>query len=512
MKKILSLLLAAIMLLSLFSFTALAEEPIKISLYYSDNSTLPYKEDWRVISYLEEKFNVDLVFEPIPMTDYSTKVATELANQGDGTPDVILGTSTAGGNAAIALNGGAYAVNTNPEWTPNFNARVAEFGLEQSVDMLKLGDGNLYYLPQLFDKPFYDGGLIMRQDYLEAKHFAAPKTFEDLHQILLAYKADYPDSIPLTSIVNIYVLQRMSMPSFGISVGRSTSTGTRVLSWDYENQKYFAGALSDQYKEYIRFFSQMYKEGLIDPEFTQDDAAATRKLATGLSMAVYGYYDQIGGWEGASEIEGLKLQMYPSLEGPAGAHHQPKSSVGNGILFTAKAMQRPDFEQVVRKIDEVFFSEEGAKVWCLGVEGEQYTEVDGKVVFSDEIMAHENQEGIYKFMQNAYGCGCDGTQVVWYNAREMTKYDENYSQINAAVASMDNVIQYVPAAPAFDDEAAEEAAMLQTALADEFFKWDDAFMRGNKDIDADWAEYEQALKDKGIDEFLDLYNQYNKYQ
>ena len=512
MKRTLALLLSAMLMLSLCSFAAYAEEPIKISIYYSDNSTLPYKDDWRVISYLEEKFNVDMVFEPIPMTDYGTKVTNVLTNQGDDTPDVILGTSTAGGNAALALAGAAYAVDTNPDWTPNFNARVAEFGLETSVDMLKLGDGHRYYMPQLFDVPFYDGGLILRQDYLEAKGFDAPKTFEDLHKILLAYKADYPESIPLTSIVNIYVLQRMSMPAFGISVGRSTSTGTRVLSWDYDKQEYFAGALSEQYKEYIRFFSQMYKEGLLDPEFKQDDAAATRKLATGESMAVYGYYDQIGGWEQASEIEGLKLNMYPSLAGPYGAHHQPKSSVGNGILFPAKTMQRADFEQVVRKIDEIFFSEEGAKAWCLGVPGETYTEVDGKVVFSDEIMSHEKQEGVYKFMQNAYGCGCDGTQVVWYNAREMTKYDENYSRINAEVAAMGDVIQYVPATPAFDDEAAEEAALLQTALADEFFVWDDAFMRGTKDIDADWAEYEKALQDKGIDDFLALYNQYNKYK
>ena len=216
MKKFSALLLAVMMLLSLCSFAA-AEDPIKISIYYSDNSTLPYREDWRVISYLEETYNVDLVFEPIPMTESAVKVSNVLQNQGDDTPDVILGTSTAGGNASLALNGGAYAVNTNPEWTPNFNARVEEFGLTQSVEMLKLGDGNLYYMPQLFDKPFFDGGLILRQDYLEAKGFDAPKTFEDLHQILLAYKADYPDSIPLTSIVTIYVLQRMSISSFSRS-------------------------------------------------------------------------------------------------------------------------------------------------------------------------------------------------------------------------------------------------------------------------------------------------------
>ena len=87
----------------------------------------------------------------------------------------------------------------------------------------------------------------------------------------------------------------------------------------------------------------------------------------------------------------------------------------------------------------------------------------------------------------------------------MVRVNENYSRINAEVAAMGDVIQYVPATPAFDDEAAEEAALLQTALADEFFVWDDAFMRGTKDIDADWAEYEAELKDKGIDDFVALY-------
>lgn len=511
MKKFLSLFLVTAMLLSLCSFAAMADEaPIKISIYYSDNSTLPFRADWRVISYLQEKYNVDLQFEPIPMTDYSTKVTNVLTTQGDDTPDVILGTSTSGGNASLALNGAAYAVSANPDWTPNFNARVAEFGLEDEVNTRKLGDGNLYYLPALYDIPFYDGGLILREDYLAAKGSEAPKTFDDLYAILKAYKEDYPESYPLTTIVRLSVLQRMTMPSWGVSVGVNGATGTRVLSWDYDTKTYFAGAISEQYKEYVTFFNKLYAEGLLDPEFAQDDASTTRKLATGLAMATYGYYDQIGGWEQASEIEGIKLNMYPSLEGPGGAHHQPKSSTGSGILFPAKTMQRPDFEQVVRKIDEIFFSEEAAKVWCIGIEGETYTMDGDKIVFSDEILAAP--EGIYKYMQNAYGCGCDGTQLVWYNAREMTKYDENYAEINAAVAAMGDVIQYVPATPAFDDEVAEEVALLQTTLFDAFNVWDDGFLRGTKSIENDWDQFVQEMKDLGIEEFLALHNEYNIYK
>lgn len=505
MKKLVALLLTLMMVLALVP--AMAEEPITISLYYSDNSTLPFRADWPALKEIQEKYNVVLNIEPIPIADYTTKVGLALST-GENAPDVILGTSTAGQNASLALNGAAVAISDYADWTPNFNARVAEFGLEADVEQLKLGDGKRYYMPQLYDKPFYDGGLVLRQDYLEAKGFAAPKTFDDLYEILKAYKADYPESLPLTTIVAPRVLYRMTMPSWGVSLGLNAATGTSVLSWDYEKNEYFAGAISENYKQYVTFFAKLYAEGLLDPEMTQDATLTSQKLATGKSMATYGYYDQIGGWTQGSEIEGFKLNMYPVLEGPGGAHHQPKNSTGNGIMFPIGTASRDDFEQVVRKIDEIFFSEEAAKIWCIGMEGTTYTMDGDKIVYTDEIA--NSADGIYKYMQNAYGCGCDGLQLVWYNAREMTKYDENYAAINAEVAAMDNAIQYIPATPSFDDLTAEDAALLQTTLGDAWEVWNDAFLTGKKDIEAEWDAYVQDMKDKGIEQLCEIYNTYKK--
>ena len=75
----------------------------------------------------------------------------------------------------------------------------------------------------------------------------------------------------------------------------------------------------------------------------------------------------------------------------------------------------------------------------------------------------DNTEEI-KTMQNAYGCGT--IQTVWYLDREMTKYDENFAAINAAVAQMDDAIQSIPPTPFFDDLTAEDAALQQTTLYD----------------------------------------------
>lgn len=506
MKKTLALLLSLMMVLGIVP--ALAQEaPLEISMYYSDNATLPFREDWPVLLAIQEKYNVKLNIEPIPIADYATKVGLALST-GENAPDVIVGSSTAGANASLALNGAIVPVSDHSEWTPHFNDRVAEFGLEDTVNSLALSDGKRYYLPALYDKPFYDGGLILREDFLKAKGLEAPKTYDDLYNILKAYKEEYPDSYPLTTIVAPRVLYRMTMPSFGVSVGLNASTGTGTLSWNYDKKEYFAGAISEEYKNYVTFFNKLYTEGLLDPEMTQDATSTAQKLATGAAMATYGYYDQIGGWEQGSEIEGIKLQMYPPLEGPAGAHHQPKNSVAGGLLFPIGTSKRADFEQVVRKIDEIFFSPEAAKMWCIGLEGDSYTMDGDTIVYSDTIKAAP--EGIYKYMQNAYGSGCDGLQLVWYNAQEMTKYDENYAAINAAVAAMPDSIQYIPPTPSFDDITAEEASLLQTTLLDTFEVWNDAFLTGKKSIEKDWDAYVEEMHVKEIDRFLKIYNDNKK--
>ena len=316
--------------------------------------TLPYKEDWLTFTEVQKRCNVNLDVEAIPIADYSTKVSLAL-NTGENVPDVILYQSTTGENASLALNGALVPISDYSDWTPNFNARVEEMDLQDDVDMLNLQDGKRYYMPSLTDKPFYDGGLILREDYLESKGLEAPKTFDDLYEILKAYKADYPDSYPLTILAGPRVLFRMTMPSFGISVGKNSADGSYVLSYDYDNKDFFAGAIDDKCKEYFAFLNKLYSEGLLDPEMADpiDGDKWSQKLATGSSMATYAYYDQIGGVEAASEIDGFKLQMYAPLEGPAGAHHQPKSRTGSGIMFPKKTAERDDFERMPRFISTV---------------------------------------------------------------------------------------------------------------------------------------------------------------
>ena len=481
-------------------------EPVKITIYYPDSSTAPFKEDWLALQEVAKLANAEVTIEAIPEGEYSTPVNLALDTQ-ENCPDVIMFQEIYGGKISLCMNGGVVPISEYSEWTPNFNATAEKMGLTDQVNALKLADGKRYILPSLHESLEYSGGLILRADYLEAKGFKAPKTFDDLYEILKAYKADYPDSYPMVHYLATYITHRMIMPAWGCPVGYWVAPYLGSIAWDYETKTYYNTATSDVYREYLQFMHKLADEGLLDPEESADDVWS-QKLTSGAAICTYAYYDQIAGLEAASEIEGFDLQLYLPLEGPAGAYGENRGQAYRGLLFPAPTAEREDFEQVVRAVDIMFYSEEAAKIWSIGVEGVTYNMVDGKVEFVDEVK--NAPEGINKYLQINYGCGTSGFQSVWPDEYVLLKYDEEFAQIYAAASEMHANQPYAPE-PWFDDFASEDASMIGNgAMFDLVETCREQFINGDLDVndDAVWAKYVADMEAAGLQEYLDLYNQY----
>ncbi len=480
------------------------DEPIKFSVAYADNPTFPFNENWMTVKKVQEILNAEITFEVTPYADYGEKMT--LALNTETAPDVISYIDASKDPiASFGLNGALVPVNTMEDLMPNYVAQRDAWNLGSEIEKLHLADGNLYYTPSLYSSPFYDGGLILRDDLLAKYNMDAPKTTEDLYKFLKAYKDENPDSYPLTVLVEPRVHYRMTMPSYGVSLGKNSSSGSYVLSYDYETETYFAGATSDLFKQYLIDTAKLYAEGLLDPEMVNPGDVWATKLSTGKSVATYAYYDQIGGLVGNSEIEGISFNLYPPVEGPGGAHHQPKNRTGVGNVFpTTTKNKRDDFEKLVQVVDQMYYSPETAKLFCLGIEDETYTMDGDKIVFADALVNSEN--GVYKQLQIDYGCGTDQFQNVWDLSVEVSKYDENYANINNNVAKMDHAIQFIPPSPKFDSDQAEEAGFLKTSLADTWEVWTNNFITGEKSVEADWDAYVAEMNAKGIEDLLKMYN------
>lgn len=523
--KLLSLILSLVLLLSLFAACSGTKEtvkqpsatssggqseesapasaaPIEFTMTYADNPTFPFNPEWLTVTEAQKAVNAKINFEVIPYPDYNEKVTLSL-NAGNA-PDVLTYIDASKVPfSSFGLNDALVALNKYEKLTPNFIAQRDKFNLGEDVKKLHLADGNLYYLPSLYSSAFYDAGPLIRADLLKKYNLQAPTTYEEMYNVLKVFKQNNPASYPLTTLVEARVLFRMTMPSFGISLGKNSSSGSYVLSYDYGKKEYFAGAISDQFKEYLRYFARLYAEGLIDPEFTNPSDKWTSKLATGKSMATWAYYDQIGGITSSSEISGIEFTMLPPLKGSGGAYHQPKDKTGVGIAFPTSTTKRADFDELVKVVDRLFFDPAMSSLFGQGVKGVTFDEVDGKIKYKDELV--NSSDGLYKTLQIKYGIGTDQLQLVWDLPTEMLKYDDNYARINAVVAEMKGV-PTIPPVPKFDSKQEEEVALLKAPLADMFEVWANSFITGKKDIDKDWDAYVAEARSKNIDKLLELYN------
>lgn len=480
-----------------------AEAPIEFTMTYADNPTFPFNQDWLAIKEAQKFVNAKITFEVIPYNDYESKI-TLLMNSGTA-PDVVSYIAPSGPPySTFALNGALVPLNKYEKQTPNFLAQVAKYKLEDEIKKCYLVDGNLYFLPSLYSAAFYDGGPLIRSDLLEKYGLKAPTTYDELYDVMKVFKKNEPSSYPLTSLVGARVLYRFTMPSFGISVGQNSASNSYVLSYDYDKKEYFAGAISDKFREYLRYMAKLHAEGLLDPEFVNNpnDVWAT-KMSTGKSSVTWAYYDQIGGIEGNASVEGLKLEMLPPLKGPAGAYSQPKNVTGVGMAIPTSTTKRKDFERLVSTIDKMFFSPEMAQLFGQGVEGITFDKVDGKIKYKDEYV--KASDGLYKSLQIKCGIGTDQMQLVWDLPTELLKYDENYANINTTVAGMKG-IPTIPPKPKFDTDQVEQEGLLKAPLADMFEVWTTAFITGTKSVEKDWDAYVEEAKSKGIEDMLKLYN------
>lgn len=154
-------------------------------------------------------------------------------------------------------------------------------------NQMKSYDGNIYYIPSVFNTERYERQYMMNTQWLENLGLSVPKNIDEFYECLVAFRDRDPngnnqaDEIPF-AIGQVWGDVFDTMPSFYCFFGRP---GTYYLD---NNRKVIDGRLYDEHKEGIKFLQKCYNEGLLDKElFTQDTAAFRAKGAA--NPARYGF-------------------------------------------------------------------------------------------------------------------------------------------------------------------------------------------------------------------------------
>ncbi len=391
MKKALSLVLVLLLLTgstyALADVQAPFEEPFTFS--YLTQIWEPYSTETNLISYWEDAMNVKMDIEWAPVDNYSTRVLTALAGE---MPDAIMLRNVS--DVATLIDQGALVPLTDllDEYCPNLMQYITD---EDLAYLYNVGDGEIYMLPAVTAIPNINTWTI-RQDWLDNVGMEIPSDWEGWKSLLRAFRdqdangnGDTTDEIPYAGELWPFLY------SFGIYASNTNNgisgTSTDSLFCINEAGDYTLIFEHERYREYMTEMVEMYKEGLIDPEFATREETEKRKVMNsnqcGLAFTQAEQCQLSTDSLRAGGVSDATWVGIPPIAGPYGDQALfARSKFGFYTVITNEAAENDKVIGIL-KFFNWMFSEEGAMISNYGIEGMTYDMIDGKPVMYDDVRA-----------------------------------------------------------------------------------------------------------------------------
>ncbi|HLQ70833.1 MAG TPA: extracellular solute-binding protein, partial [Bacillota bacterium] len=259
---------------------------------------------------------------------------------------------------------------------------------------LTFPDGNIYSMPALIEEDFLSLRLSARpwinEDWLGELEMDMPETTDDFYEYLKAVKELDPlgdgKTVPYGGTDITELIQWLS-GSFGV-MNRGPSNTNFDLNPEDDSQVRFYPA-TDEYRELLEYIHKLFDEGLIEQNIFSIEWVQFLANASDNQYASMVFYDPIDLF---GEEIGSQYNSLAALEGPGG--HQDYNKVSSSVWETANLVitdENENPEATVRWMD-YFYSDEGAKLYYMGIEDETY-EVDdnGDIDYVDSILDPEGE-------------------------------------------------------------------------------------------------------------------------
>jgi len=411
MKKLVSLVLALAMVLSMTSALATATEAMggleanwwvdieipKSELYYNEMTITTLGDHYNQYS---TTFDGGFYFPTIEkMTgvhfdcdwraDYtSTNVATALAQGVDNLPHMIR---AAGDYSIPALMNEGAIVELTPylDLMPN----VVEAVGEDRMAIWAQADGGIWSLPDLVNVPGSQSTAV-RKDWLDKLGLAVPTNWEEWKTYWYAVRdndcngnGDAADEIPLVLEMGAngdYSLHAL-LNAFGIAASNNDQfcilpDGTYGMVYDHPN-----------YKTFLEEVRVLYADGILDQEFaTRQLADVYNTMSGNLAGTVFTWAEQCAVHSETLQANGVEDGLYLTcapIVGPFGdSMLQKREGLSKKWCITVKAENEGLVEEIC-KFWNWQFGPEGTTLYNYGIEGYTYDEVDGKKILKPEIVA-----------------------------------------------------------------------------------------------------------------------------
>ena len=545
MKKLVSILLAVLMIASVFSFAG-AEAPASgidgqgavIRILTPANSRVDWVNN-EYTKWIEESCNVDLVFDFLPETDTKAKFSAMVAGGELKDYDVInyhmgLTDAKAFADQGVFMNVAPYF---EEGLAVNCDAAVEKFPDMYLISNITTADGEIFGIPKIQASPSNEVKYKMwvNKQWLDNLGLDMPTTTEEFYDMLVAFKNDDPNGNGIADEIPF-----ITSTGFG---GTATKFLTNAFVFEGDNDMFIledghvsVSYIQDGWFESVEYLKKLCDEGLLSPEsFTYNNDAL--KAVACLPEDIVGVVTNSSCAFMGDGNDPIRLRYYclNPLTGPEGVCYSAyAASTTETCWFITPWANNPE---LCFQVGDFQFCEEGFLRGRFGLEGEnwmtkenylaQYPDAqlvaryaalgyDGEYVFYNDIRDRtENPRSfeLYWYEHMPYFSGeveANGmTFVTDENGNEVYSIATNGTCRQETGTAYYQLVKpgsdvYVPTL-AYTAEEVEVLAEMQTALRNYVNEQRTKYIIGDVSDLADPAQFIENLKTTfKLDEFLEI--------
>ena len=391
-----------------------------------------------------------------------------------------------------------------PEYAPNYyDILMHDENLRKD---LTTDTGKLYSIAMVYDQPQgVREGPLARKDYLEATGLPIPVTCEDWTEMFKALKnngVQYPMGVSNGGDIR----GGFFCNAFGTSGGHAFKVDLATGELVYDGT-------SDELRDFVEFFAENFKAGMIDPDFAYAQMFDT-SLQTSGATALWGGMDRdLVMMKENYDMDLIAVPMtFPEgYEAPKEFSYEYAKQRNSGMKNTVITTSCAEPEKALTVLDW-FFSTEGASAVNFGFnEGESYEVVDGVKQWLP-LMNTRNEDLVSYEVIYALDEG-PGFQIV----NKRNPISEDYViEAKQLWVSADNSKALFSATPtlAFTAEESEDMTAVNVDIYTTVRTEISRFMMGEQELnDETWQAYVDKIEAMGLAELQEYYETaYARYQ
>jgi len=399
------------------------------------------------------------------------------------------------------------------EYMPNYLYAMDEYPEFAKSVGIESDEGRWLLLHSYTKNTAYNGGLVIRQDWLDQLGAQRPETIDEYHDILTRFKNELGACSPMFLNGEGMLVNDAFASAFGVKSFYNNRGMVEYPIFQVDGEiKY--GPAEDAYRDYLQTMADWYAEGLIFNDFysyTDSNTNAPNDLILNDQMGVFTtqlmnmnqYNDQM-----SIELVGA---VTPTLEKGEKIHFDWREAGAStrGLCISTKVEE--DVLPVILKMWDYTMSQEGQLFCNWGVEGVTFEyDENGDPYFTDLVT--NSPMPAFSIALNVYTLGGSAVSII-DKAREFCNYQDN--QMEAMEVWNSNV------------DGAYDLPDLMTLNAEE----SEAFSAGFSDIityvssfnlqvitgqtvldDSAWEQYLDDLDSMGLKDCLAQYQSaYDRY-